>query len=41
MGTYTSRLNLFKPDLTDPADITDINANWDILDNGEALQYTA
>ena len=32
MGTTTTNLNLFKPELTDPADITRLNPNWDKLD---------
>ena len=33
MATYTTNLNLKKPDLTDGALIADINANMDILDD--------
>lgn len=33
MATRTSYLNLIKPDYTDTADIADINANMDTLDN--------
>lgn len=33
MATRTSYLNLIKPDYTDAADIADINANMDTLDN--------
>jgi hypothetical protein len=36
MSTNTSNFNLIKPELTDPADITSINPNWDIID--ESLQ---
>lgn len=32
MSTTTENLGLFKPELTDPADITKFNRNWDILD---------
>lgn len=32
MSTTTTNLGLIKPDLTDPADITQMNANWDKLD---------
>lgn len=33
MATRTSYLNLIKPDYSDAADIADINANMDSLDN--------
>jgi archaellum component FlaC len=33
MSTLTTNYNLIKPDLTDPADITAMNANWDKIDN--------
>lgn len=33
MSTTTTNYNLIKPQLTDPADITAINPNWDILDS--------
>lgn len=36
MSTNTSKFNLIKPDLTDPADITATNPNWDIIE--EALE---
>lgn len=36
MATYTENLNLKKPDLTDTADIADINGNMDILDGALA-----
>ena len=32
MSTTTPNLNLKKPALTDPANITDFNSNWDTLD---------
>lgn len=32
MGTTTTNFNLFKPALSDPADITKINPNWDTID---------
>lgn len=32
MSTTTTNLNLIKPDLTDPADITLLNENWDKVD---------
>ena len=36
MATYTTNLNLKKPDLTDAASISDINSNMDILDDALA-----
>ena len=33
MSTTTINYNLFKPELTDVAKITDINANWDTIDS--------
>ena len=33
MSTTTVKYGLFKPDLTDPADITQMNRNWDIIDD--------
>lgn len=33
MALYTTNFNLTKPQLTDPADITAMNDNWDILDD--------
>lgn len=35
MSKTTQNLNLIKPELTDPADITTMNTNWDKID--EAL----
>lgn len=32
MSTTTEKWGLFKPELTDPADITKMNRNWDIID---------
>ena len=32
MATTTKNLGLFKPDLTDAADITAMNENWEIID---------
>lgn len=32
MSTTTDKLGLIKPELTDPADITAFNQNWDTLD---------
>lgn len=32
MSTTTTNLGLFKPDLTDRADITKFNENWDKID---------
>ena len=32
MSTTTTNLGLFKPELTDPADITQMNQNWDKID---------
>ena len=32
MSTKTANLELIKPELADPADITAFNANWDIID---------
>lgn len=47
MSTTTDKLGLIKPELTDPADITALNVNWDKLDeeignllnNEEAEEY--
>ena len=33
MSTLTQNYNLVKPDLTDPADVTAWNGNWDIIDD--------
>lgn len=33
MATYTTNLNMKKPDYSDPRDIKDINDNMDILDS--------
>lgn len=33
MSTTTTNYGLFKPDLVDPADITEMNPNWDTIDN--------
>ena len=33
MSTKTPNFNLLKPELTDAADITKYNTNWDIIDN--------
>lgn len=33
MSTSTTNYKLFKPELTDPADITQINVNWDKIDD--------
>lgn len=33
MSLRTPNYNLFKPELTDPADITKMNPNWDTLDS--------
>lgn len=32
MSTTTTNYELFKPDLSDPADITKMNPNWDTID---------
>lgn len=32
MSTRTTNFNLIKPELTDTADITEMNQNWDIID---------
>ena len=32
MSTQTTNLKLIKPELTDPADITVLNTNWDKID---------
>ena len=32
MSTTTSKLGLYKPDLSDVADITKLNENWDKID---------
>ena len=32
MSTLTSNYNLVKPELSDPADITAMNGNWDTID---------
>lgn len=39
MSTTTSNYGLYKPELTDPADITAMNKNWDQID--EELQKQA
>ncbi len=33
MSTTTKNYSLIKPDLTDSADITQTNANWDVIDS--------
>lgn len=33
MSTTTINFNFFKPELSDPADITELNANWDRVDS--------
>lgn len=33
MSTTTTNFKLFKPELSDPADITELNANWDKIDD--------
>ncbi len=33
MATKTNNYNLIKPSLSDPADITAINSNWDAIDS--------
>ena len=33
MSTNTKNFNFFKPELSDPADITELNANWDRIDD--------
>lgn len=33
MSTTTTNYKLVKPDLTDPADITAMNVNWDKVDD--------
>ena len=47
MSTLTPNLGLIKPELSDPADITALNDNWDIIeailgvteaDNGKVLK---
>ena len=35
----TTNYNLNKPELTDPADITALNSNWDIIDT-ESMDKT-
>jgi hypothetical protein len=47
MSTKTSNLGLIKPELTDPADITAMNENWDKIDrtlgelkNPQYVDYT-
>ena len=32
MAQYTANFNLIKPDLADPANIAELNANWDVID---------
>lgn len=39
MSTTTTNFGLIKPELSDPADITALNANWDKID--EKLQESA
>lgn len=43
MSTTTPNLNLYKPDLTDVADITAMNDNWDKIDAalGTSNQYVS
>ena len=36
----TANYNLKKPELTDPADITALNTNWDIIDSALATGNT-
>lgn len=32
MSTKTTNFNFFKPEMSDPADITELNSNWDRID---------
>lgn len=36
MSTTTENFKLFKPELSDPADITELNQNWDTIDDALA-----
>lgn len=40
MSTKTKNFNFFKPELSDPADITELNANWDKIDDELATAGT-
>lgn len=40
MAQYTNNFNLLKPELTDAADITKMNGNWDIVDQRLKLNDT-
>ena len=41
MATYTTNLNLIKPELTDAASISDINSNMDAIDDALAAVLPA
>lgn len=41
MATYTTNLNLIKPELTDAASISDINSNMDTIDSALAAVLPA
>lgn len=40
MSTLTPNIGLIKPELSDPADITALNANWDKIDEKLATMIT-
>lgn len=40
MSTTTTHLGLVKPELTDPADITATNPNWDVIDEKLSKVYS-
>lgn len=40
MSTTTTNYSLIKPDLSDPADITAINQNWEVIDAELATRAT-
>lgn len=40
MSTTTTNYKMFKPELTDPADITQMNSNWDLIDTELAKRAT-
>ena len=41
MSTTTNKLGLIKPELTDPADITATNQNWDVIDDKLSKAYSS
>lgn len=41
MSKTTTNLGLIKPELTDPADITQMNPNWDVIDEKLSKTYSS